>query len=115
MNVIDNVTSHYKAQERLIISVPEWGDEKSPLEIHIFPMTMAEVNMMGKIASKNASNVEQAANIIIIKAKDKSGKRIFNIADREKLMNEADWRVVSNIAEKIESHFFGDIEEIKGN
>jgi len=76
---------------------------------------MAEVNSMGKIASKKASNIEQAANIIVVKAKDKDGNRLFNVSDRDKLMSQADYRVVSRIAEKIEEHFFGDMETHKGN
>ena len=115
MSVINRATAHYAKQERLIIHVPEWGDDKEALEIHVFPMTMAEVNMMGKIASKKASNIEQAANIIVVKAKDKDGKRLFSVSDRDKLMQEADYRVVSRIAEKIEEHFFGDMETHKGN
>lgn len=115
MSVIDRATSHYAQQEKLVIAVPEWGEGDAPLEIHVFPMTMAEVNMMQKIASKKASNIEQAANIIVVKAKDSDGKRLFSIADRDKLMQNADYRVVSRIAERIEEHFFGDIEEHKGN
>ncbi len=115
MSVINRATAHYAAQERLIISVPEWGDESGPLMMHVFPMTMAEVNLMQKIASKKASNIEQAANIIVVKAKDESGKRIFSVNDRDKLMQEADYRVVSRIAEKIEEHFFGDLDTHKGN
>lgn len=115
MSVIDRATAHYASQEKLIIAVPEWGEGDVPLEIHVFPMTMAEVNMMQKIASKKASNIEQAANIIVVKAKDKDGKRLFTITDRDKLMQHADYRVVSRIAERIEEHFFGDVETIKGN
>ncbi|MDB2414188.1 hypothetical protein N9W34_00275 [Rickettsiales bacterium] len=115
MSAINRATKHYAAQERLIIAVSEWGDEAGPLEIHVFPMTMAEVNLMQKIASKKASNIEQAANIIVVKAKDKEGKRLFTVTDRDKLMQEADYRVVSRIAEKIEDHFFGDVETQKGN
>ena len=115
MSVINRATAHYASQERLIISVHEWGDDKEPLEIHVFPMTKAEVNMMGKIASKKATNIEQAANVIVVKAKDKDGKRMFSVSDRDKLMQEADYRVVSRIAERIEEHFFGDMETHKGN
>ncbi len=115
MSVIDNATAHYAAQERLIITVPEWGKDGVPLEIHCMPMTMADVNMMQKIASKKASNIEQAANIILVKAKNKEGKRLFSVTDKDKLLNQADYRVVTRIAEQIEQHFFGDIEETKGN
>ena len=115
MSIIDRATSHYTQQERLIIAVPEWGDESGPLEIHVFPMTMAEVNMMQKIASKKASNIEQAANIILVKAKDSHGKRLFKIEDKQRLMEEVDYRVLERIGEQIESRFFSDIETQKGN
>ncbi len=115
MSIINQVTKHYAAQERLIIHVPEWGDGDNPLEIHVLPMTMAEVNMMQKIASKKATNIEQAANIIIVKSRDKDGKRLFSLTDRDKLLQEADYKVVSRIAEKIEARFFGDMETHKGN
>jgi len=110
MSIINQVTKHYASQERLIIHVPEWDTD-----IHVLPMTMAEVNMMQKIASKKASNIEQAANIIIVKAKDKDGKRLFSITDRDALLQEADYKVVSRIAEKIEERFFGDIATTAGN
>ncbi len=110
MNIIDKATAHYANQDRLIITVPEWDTE-----IHFFPMTMAEINMMGRIASKKTSNIEQAANMIVTKAKDKDGNRLFTVKDRDRLMNEVDYRVVLRIAEKIDEHFFGDMEEIKGN
>lgn len=115
MSVIDNATAHYAEQQRLIIAVPEWGKDGQALEIHVFPMTLADVNSMQKIAGKKASNIEQAANIIVVKAKDKDGNRLFSMNDREKLLNQADWRVVSRIAEQIEEHFFGDVETTKGN
>ena len=115
MNTITRATSHYAKQERLIIAVPEWGDETGALQIHVFPMTMAEVNQMQKLASKKASNIEQAANVIIVKARDKDGNRLFTLNDRDALLQEVDYRIVSRIAEKIESHFFSDVETQKGN
>lgn len=110
MSIIDKATTHYAKQKRLIINVPEWDTE-----IHVLPMTMAEVNMMQKIASKKASNIEQAANIIVVKAKDKDGKRLFTITDRDKLMELADYKVVSRIAEEIEAKLFGTMDEHLGN
>lgn len=115
MNIIDQAINHYKAQEKLVILVPEWGSKDNPLEIHVFPMTMAEVNLIQRIARKNANNIEHAANIIIVKARDKDGNRLFKLEDREALMQKVDYRVVSRIAESIEKRFFGDIETHKGN
>ncbi len=115
MNIIEQAINHYESQEKLVILVPEWGTKDNPLEIHVFPMTMAEVNLIQRIARKNASNIEHAANIIIVKARDSSGKRLFKLEDRDALMQKVDYRVVSRIAESIEAKFFGNIETQKGN
>lgn len=115
MSVIDQAIEHYATQEKLVISIPEWGTKTDPLQIHVFPMTMAEVNMIQRISKKNASNIEHAANIIIIKARDINGNRLFKLEDKDVLMQKVDYRVVSRIAENIESRFFGDIETHKGN
>lgn len=115
MSVINTVAKHYASQQKLVIFVPEWGQGEHSLEMHILPMTMADVNMMQKLASKNASNLEQAVNIIIVKAKNKEGKRIFSLKDRDTLMEQADYKVIARIAERIEDKFFGSMDAIKGN
>lgn len=115
MSIIEQAIEHYSNQDRLVISVPEWGSKDNPLEIHVFPMTMAEVNLIQRIARKNASNIEHAANIIIVKARDKNGNRLFKLEDRDALMQKVDYRVVSRIAENIEAKFFSSVEEQKGN
>jgi hypothetical protein len=115
MSIIEQAIEHYQSQERLVISVPEWSSADNPLQIYVFPMTMAEVNLIQKIARKNASNIEHAANIIIVKARDKNGNRLFKLEDRDALMQKVDYRVVSKIAESIEARFFGSVEEQKGN
>nr|BDD46841.1 hypothetical protein 7 [bacterium] len=115
MNVIEKATKHYESSEKLVISVPEWGDENAPLLIHVFPMTMAEMNLIQRITRKNAGNMEHAVNLIIVKAKDENGNRLFKLDDKDILMKKADYRVVARIAEEIESQFFTDVETQKGN
>ena len=115
MSIIDQAVEHYETQERLVISVPEWGTKTEPLQIHVFPMTMAEVNMVQRISKKDASNIEHAANIIIIKARDSNGNRLFKLEDKDTLMQKTDYRVIMRIAEAIEARFFGDVETHKGN
>ena len=115
MSIIDQAVAHYSNQERLVISVPEWGTKDNPLHIHVFPMTMAEMNMIQRISKKNASNIEHAANIIVIKARDADGNRLFKLEDKEALMEKADYRVVARITEEIEARFFGEVETHKRN
>jgi hypothetical protein len=115
MSIIDQAIAHYQTQEQLVISVPEWGVEDNPLKIYVFPMTMAEVNMIQRISKKNASNIEHAANIIVIKARDADGNRLFKLEDKDALMEKADYRVIARITGEIESKFFGEVETYKGN
>lgn len=115
MSIIEQAVAHYETQEKLVILVPEWGTKDNPLQIHVFPMTMAEVNMIQRISKKNASNIEHAANIIVIKARDAEGKRLFKLEDKDALMEKADYRVVARITEEIEAKFFGEVETHKGN
>ena len=114
MSIIDQAIAHYQNQERLVISVPEWGTD-NPLQIYVFPMTMAEVNMIQRISKKNANNIEHAANIIIIKARDADGNRLFKLEDKDALMEKTDYRVISRITQEIESKFFSEVETHKGN
>lgn len=110
MRVIDQATNHYANQEKLIISVPEWETE-----IHVLPMTMAEINMIQSISKKNSSNIEQAANLIIIKARDAGGNRLFKLEDKAALMEKVDYKVIARIAEAIEKVLLTDVETQKGN
>lgn len=115
MSIIEQAVAHYETQEKLVILVPEWGTKDNPLQIHVFPMTMAEVNMIQRISKKNASNIEHAANIIVVKARDVEGNRLFKLEDKDALMEKADYRVVARITEEIEAKFFGEVETHKGN
>ena len=115
MSIIDQATSHYLNQEKLVILVPEWGTNGNPLQIHVFPMTMAEINMIQKMAKKDASSIEHAANIIIVKARDLDGNRLFKLEDKDALMNKTDYRVITKITEAIESRFFSEVETHKVN
>lgn len=115
MKVIERATKHYHSQEKLVILVPEWGDETGPLEVHIFPMTMSEVNTMQKMNRKKVGGMEQAVNLIIVKARDKDGNRLFSLQDHEALMQNVDYQVVERIATGIKQRFFSDVETQKGN
>ncbi len=115
MSIIDQATKHFESQERLVISVPEWSTKDKLLEIHVFPMTMAEINMIQRMTKKDASSIEHAANIIIVKARDSEGNRLFKLEDKDTLMNKTDYRVISRIVESIESRFFSEVETHKAN
>lgn len=115
MSIIDQASKHFETQEKLVISVPEWGINGQSLEIYVFPMTMADINMIQRMTKKDANSVEHAANIIIVKARDSEGNRLFKLEDKDSLMNKTDYRVIFRIVEAIESRFFSEVETHKTN
>lgn len=115
MRVIEQVKKHYQAQERLVISVPEWGEPDKPLEIHVLPMTMGEAGMIQRMAGKKATSVENAVYSLIVKARDKDGNRIFKLEEKDDMLNFGDCRVILRINDEIERHFFKTVEQAKGN
>jgi len=93
---IDNVVAHFDAQEVKKIEVPEWGEEGKPLEIYTKPLTLQESKRLYKMA--NSSDLEVMVYAIITKALDSNGDKIFNLADKDSLMNKADVGVVAQVA-----------------
>lgn len=115
MKAIEHAIKHFKQQEVLTISVPEWGENNIPLMIYATPMTMAEVNMIQRLVDDTTSNIEHAIHIVILKARDVDGNRLFTLEDKDALLNQVDYKIVSHIAEQIEQHFFSSVETAQGN
>lgn len=115
MRVIEQVKQHYQSQQRLVVAVPEWGEPDKPLEIHIFPMTMAEAGLIQRMSGKKGSPVENAVNSLIVKARDTDGNRLFKVEDKDELLNYGDCRVILRINDEIERHFYQSVEQLKGN
>lgn len=96
---IDNVVAHFDSQEIRKIEVKEWGTEDKPLEIFCKPLTLQESKRLYKMA--NSSDLEVMVYAVITKALDAEGEKIFNLGDKESLMNKADVGVLSDVASQI--------------
>lgn len=85
---------------RKIIEVAEWGeDDTSPLIIHCGPMLAME---MEKIQRKHPNFFQSATiagmvDLIILKAEDKDGEKVFSLEDKPVLMRE-EFGVIARIA-----------------
>ena len=93
-----------------MIEVPEWGEDNAPLLIYVFPITAGDVNKIQK-KHKNFLNdmqMDGMIDLIILKACDADGNRLFTLEDKVHLMNE-DVEIISPIAAKM----FGDVETIE--
>ena len=99
MSIMDKIGKHYQssiAGELKKIHVEEW-------ETDIYCRTTYPLKDEAKVMELQAAGktIEAVIESIIVKARDKNGKRLFHDADRIKLMNEADPLVVVKVGTAI--------------
>lgn len=90
------------------VVVPEWGDETGDFKLYCKPITCFDLNQLQKKHPDFLTNTTISAmvDLIIMKALDDNGVRLFNgIEDRVELMAE-ETAVVSEIANQM----FAEIE-----
>lgn len=101
MAAIDNAKRHFKAFDRCRIEVAEWGDDpEHPLVIYAKPMTLADKQHL-RGWMEEFGQVEALANLVIRKAEDGDGKKLFTLGHKRDFMHEVDPDVVARIAGKM--------------
>ena len=98
MKLIDSAKSHFESLGVQHMEIEEWKDESgNPSVIYWNPITLSEKNKLFK-KSDNLSDVSILADIVVMKALDKDGKKIFKLDDKMDLMTKVDSDVLSRIA-----------------
>jgi len=98
MKIIDRAKSHFESLGVQSIEVPEWKDEDGkPTVIYWNPITLSEKNKLFK-KSDNMSDVSILADIVLMKALDKNGNKVFTLEDKLALMHKVDSDVLSKVA-----------------
>ena len=98
MSVIDRAKSHFESLGTQSIEVPEWKDDDGkPTVIYWNPITLAEKNRLLK-KSDSLNDVSLLADILIMKALDKDGNKIFKSEDRLDIMHKVDSDVLAKIS-----------------
>ena len=98
MSILDRAKTHFENIGVQSIEVPEWKDEDGkPTVIFWNPINLFEKNKLFK-KSDNMSDVSILADIVVMKALDKDGKKIFKLDDKMELMTKVDSDVLSRIA-----------------
>ena len=98
MKFIDRAKSHFESLGVQHIEVPEWKDEAgNPSVIYWNPITLSEKNKLFK-KSENLSDVSILADILVMKALDKDGNKLFTLEDKIALMHKVDSDVLSKVA-----------------
>lgn len=97
MSVIDNAKKHFDSLETKIIEVPEWGeDEDNSLKIYCKPITLSETSKFMKLAQDD--EVQLLVYVLIYKALDEAGEKLFTIADKKALLEKVDRDVLIRVS-----------------
>ncbi len=98
MKLIDRAKSHFESLGVQHMEIEEWKDESgNPSVIYWNPITLSEKNKLFK-KSDNLNDVSILADILVMKAIDKDGNKLFTLEDKLALMNKVDSDVLSRIA-----------------
>ena len=90
MRLIDSAKSHFESLGVQHLEVEEWKDEAgNPSIIYWNPITLSEKNKLFK-KSDNLNDVSILADILVMKALDKEGNKLFTLEDKLALMHKVD-------------------------
>ncbi len=107
MGLAKELRSRRKVDAREV-EVPAWGDDSGAFKLYCRPITCNDLNRLQKKHPNFLNNTTIAAmvDLIIMKAEDQSGERLFTAADdRIELMGEQ-----TDVISEIASQMFADIE-----
>tara|TARA_R100000231_G_scaffold43611_2_gene37796 strand:- start:1975 stop:2295 length:321 start_codon:yes stop_codon:yes gene_type:complete len=94
MKAIEKAKSHFDLQEIKSFYVEEWD-----LKIFWKPLTLGETAKLFKVSREDS--LTMMAMVLIYKALDEEGNKIFSIDDKPDLLNNVDRNVLVNVAQLI--------------
>ena len=92
--ILDKAKEHFKSIDRKIIEVPEWD-----LTIYSKPLTLADKRKLTRTTKPD--DVTLFADVLILKAEDKTGNKIYTLEHKHTLMHSVDPEVVARVAQQI--------------
>lgn len=96
--IIERARKHW-GQKRSI-AVPEWPDDDgAPTRIYWSPLTLDEQRKLRVLHEKKGDEdaVDYGLRVLIAKAEDETGTKLFTIEDRQALRGSADALVIDRI------------------
>ena len=97
-----------RQSNRKSFDVAEWGEDGVPLTVYVGMLTCADVDRLQRKHQNFMSNPTVAAmvDLIIMKAEDKDGEKLFTLEDKPILMRES-----VAIISKIAGEMFSSVEK----
>ena len=111
MSAIERAKKHFADQDVRVIEVAEWGEDDKPLKIYSKPLTLAETSKLYKMSKED--DLTMMAYVLIYKALNNDGDKLFDLADKNALLNNVDREVLMRVAQEIMGQ--EPIEETKKN
>ena len=106
MSDIDKVISHFAEKKKRSVTIDEWG-----VTYWINPLTVHETRRLYQSAKKD--EITMLVDAIIMKAEKENGDKAFSVADKDKLLNQADVDIVKTLGSFIINEFNSD--DVKKN
>jgi len=106
MSDIDKVISHFAEKKKRSVTIDEWG-----VTYWINPLTVHETRRLYQSAKKD--EITMLVDAIIMKAEKENGDKAFSVADKDKLLNQADVDIVKTLGSFIINEF--NSEDVKKN
>jgi hypothetical protein len=103
---IDLVREHFASLGTKRIEVPEWK-----LTVFSTPVTLAEKNRLYRKSREN--DMELLVDVLVMKATNANGEKLFTIEDRPTLLTKADSNVIGRVANAILADESPKVEELK--
>ena len=95
--ILESAREHFKSKDIKRIEVPEWETkEGKPFVIYAKPLTLAEKRRLSR--DRKSDDVTLFADVLILKAEDDKGNKLYKIDDKHSLLHSADPNVVMRIA-----------------
>ena len=111
MKAIDRAKSHCENLSVKKISVPEWAEDGKPFYLFASPLTLQETSKLYKMSKDD--DMTMLVYILIYKALDEDGNKLFTLEDKSTLLNKVDRNVIARVANEIMGNT--PIEEVKKN
>lgn len=112
MSILERAKAHFDKKEIKRIEVPEWGDEDgNPAIVIAEPFTLADRKTLLKFAKDD--EMEFVVRLVIMKAMDEDGKKLFDLSDKPVLMNKVDPAIILRLANAIS--VAPSVEDMTGN
>jgi hypothetical protein len=101
ISAIQRAKTHYQSQPIREIQVPEWADDDgNPFVFYVKPFTLQDQGRL-QFAIRDQSEADALAEVLILKALDEDGQKVFAIGDKIDLRQNVDAKVLARVAGQI--------------